>query len=144
MIQNDSSKYQIGATIMQHDLLIAYFSKKLSPTQYRYITTEQEMLAIILTLKEYRNILLGAYITIFTDHENLLVDKSANDQVFFWKQRISEYSPHLKFIKWVKNKAVDALSRLSIDETNNKEIVVNNPSHYNKKPSLIFIHLIYI
>ncbi len=62
----DASKYQIGATIKQNELPIAYFSRKLIPTQRRYSTIEQEMLAIVEVLKEYRNFLLGAEIIIHT------------------------------------------------------------------------------
>ena len=66
-IYTDASNFQIGATIKQNNLPIAYFSKKLTPTQRRYSTIEQEMLAIVQVLKEYRNFLLGAQITIYTD-----------------------------------------------------------------------------
>ena len=56
-IFTDASKYQIGATIKQNNLPIAYFSEKLTPTQQHYSTIEQEMLAIVEVLKEYRNFL---------------------------------------------------------------------------------------
>ena len=64
-IYTDASNYQLGATIKQKGLHIAYFSRKLTPTQRRYPTIEQEMLAIVEVLKEYRNFLLGSNITIF-------------------------------------------------------------------------------
>ena len=74
----DASNSQIGATIKQNQLPIAYFSRKLAPTQRRYSTIEQEMRAIVKVLKEYRNFLLGAVIIIFTDHKNLLSNSSSN------------------------------------------------------------------
>ena len=67
-IFTDASNFQVGATIKQNDLPIAYFSRKLTPTQRRYSTIEQEMLAIVEVLKEYRNFLLGATIVIYIDH----------------------------------------------------------------------------
>ena len=66
-IYTNASKYQVCATIKYDELPIAYFSRKLTPTQRRYSTTEQEMLAIVELWKEYRNFLLGAAIIIFTD-----------------------------------------------------------------------------
>jgi len=44
----------------------------LSPTQQRYTITEREILAIVETLKEFKNILLGQQITVFTEHMNLI------------------------------------------------------------------------
>ena len=95
-IYTDASKYQIGATIKQEQLPIAYFSRKLTPTQRRYCTIEQEMLAIMEVLKKYRNFLLGAKIIIHTDHKNLLANSSSNDRVFRWKQKIEEFGPTIQ------------------------------------------------
>ena len=51
-IFTDARNIQISATIKQHNLPIAYFWKKLTPTQRRYSTIEHEMLAIVEVLKE--------------------------------------------------------------------------------------------
>ena len=51
-INTDASNYQLSATIKQKNLPVAYFSKKLAPTQYRYSTIEHEMLMIVEVLKE--------------------------------------------------------------------------------------------
>ena len=94
-IYTDASNVQIGVTIKQRNLPVAYFSKKLTPTQRRYSTIEQEMLAIVEVLKEYKNFLLGANISIYTDHKNLLSNSTVNDRVFRWKQKIQEFGPIL-------------------------------------------------
>ena len=70
-IHTDASDYQLGSVISQNNKPIAFYSCKLTPAQRRYTTTEQELLAIVETLKEFRNILLGQQITVYTDHENL-------------------------------------------------------------------------
>ena len=85
-IFTDTSNYQIGATIKQRNLPIVYFSTKLTFTQRQYSTIEQEMLAIVEVLKEYRNFLLGANITIFTDHKNLLFNSTVSNRVFRWEK----------------------------------------------------------
>ena len=127
-IYTDASNFQLGATIKQNNLPIAYFSKKLTPTQRRYSTIEQKMLVIAQVLKEYRNFLLGSQITIYTDHKNLLANSSTNDRVFRWKQKIEEFAPTLHYVKGHTNIEADALSRLpSMNPKQAVEAMLNHP-----------------
>jgi hypothetical protein len=48
-----------------------FYSCKLQPAQTCNTTTERELLLIVETLQEFRNILLGQKIKVHTDHENL-------------------------------------------------------------------------
>ena len=80
-IHTDASKAQIGAVIAQEGRPIAFYSRRLTDCQTRYTTTERELLAIVETLKEFRNILLGQKIVIHTDHKNLTYANFNTDRV---------------------------------------------------------------
>ena len=115
-IHTDASKTQLGAVISQEGKPIAFYSRKLSPAQTSYTTTEQELLSIVEVLKEFRNILLGQQIVIHTDHKNLTYKKFNLDRVMRWRLFIEEYSPDIRYIKGEDNDAADALSRLEIKD----------------------------
>jgi hypothetical protein len=70
-VHTDASPYQLGAVISQNGKPIAFYSRKLIPTQTWYTTTEWELLSIVKTLKEFRTILLVQQLIVHTDHENL-------------------------------------------------------------------------
>ena len=48
--------------------IISYASRTLNDTQINYTTTEKEHLAIVFALEKFRSYLVGAKVTIFTDH----------------------------------------------------------------------------
>ena len=109
-IHTDVSKLQLGACISQEGKPVAFYSHKLNPAQTRYTVTERELLSIVETLKEFRNILLGQQIKVHTDHENLTYKTMNSDRVMLWRLYIEEYSPNLQYIKGEHNVVADALS----------------------------------
>ena len=56
---------------MYRKYTISFYSQKLNDTQNNYTTMKRELLAIVETLKEYRNILYAQKIKVHTDHKNL-------------------------------------------------------------------------
>ena len=73
-------------------------------------------MAIVETLKEFRNILLGQKIVIHTDHKNLTYANFNTDRVIRWRLIIEEYGPDLRYIEGPKNIVADALSRLGLKD----------------------------
>ena len=113
-IHTDASDRQLGSVIAQDGKPLAFYSRKLSSAQRNYTTTEQELLSIVETLKEFRNILLGQKITVYTDHKNLVHESElkSSQRVMRWRLLLEEYGPEILYIKGHKNVVADALSRL--------------------------------
>ena len=135
-IYTDSSNFQLGSTIIQEDKPIAFYSRKMNSAQKRYPTGEQELLSIVETLKEFKNILLGQEIIIHTDHKNLLYEKSASDRIIRWRILVEEYAPTFVHIKGEHNVVADALSRLDADFS----LHINNcPNKYEQAHSYVSV-----
>ena len=120
-IYTDSSSRQLGAVIVQKNRPLAFFSRKLTETQEKYSVTEQELLAIVECLKEFKGMLWGQKIKVYTDHKNLMRDALGltSDRVYRWRLLLEEYGPEIIWIKGIHNAVADALSRLDYDPTKN-------------------------
>ena len=70
-IYTDSSDKQLGGVITQKGRPLAFYSRKLKGAQLNYTVTEKELLGVVETLKEFRGILHGHKIRVYTDHKNL-------------------------------------------------------------------------
>jgi len=116
-IHTDASHTQLSTVISQDNRPIAFYSRKLNPAQTRYTTTECELLSIVKTLKEFRNILLGHTIKVYTDHKNLTHKSFNTERVMQWRLILEEYAPELLYIKGENNVVADALSHLEMTET---------------------------
>jgi hypothetical protein len=81
-----ASSRQMGAVITQQNRPITFFSRKLSTTQQKYSVTEIELLAIVETLKEFKGMLWGQKIKVYTDHKNHIQDAFGltSDRVYRW------------------------------------------------------------
>ena len=95
-IHTDASHNQLGAVISQNNKPIAFYSRKLQPAQRQYTTTERKLLSIIETLKEFKNILLGQQIVVYTDHKNLTYKNFNTEHVMRWWLLIEEFGPTIK------------------------------------------------
>jgi hypothetical protein len=70
-------------------------------------------LAIVETLNEFKGMLWGQDIKIYTDHLNLTRDALGltSDRVYRWILILEEYGPKIVYIKGIHNTVADAISR---------------------------------
>ena len=106
----------LNTVITQKNRPLAFFSRKLSDTQKQYNVTEKELLAIVETLKEFKGMLWGQSIVVYTDHKNLIQDALGltSDRVYRWRLLLEEYGPEIIYIKGIHNTVADAISRLEM------------------------------
>ena len=127
MVHTDASNFQIAGVVSQANKPNAYFPRKFNSAQSKYTVTEKELLAIVETLKQFRNILLGHKIIVLTDHKNLTYPNSdySSDRVLRQRLLIEEYGAELVYVKGESNVVADTLSRLPIQEAKNNELFLN-------------------
>ena len=87
----------------------------------KYSITELELLSIVETLKEFKGMLWGQRIKVFTEHKNLVRDAlgMTSDRVYRWRLLLKEYGPEIVYIKGIDNTVADAISRLTYNPTKN-------------------------
>ena len=76
---------------------------------------------MVATFKEFRNILLGHQITVYTDHKNLTYRNFNPERVMRWRLIVEEFGPEIKYIKGENNVVADALSHFEMSD--NQEIL---------------------
>ena len=97
-IHTDASKLQLGSVISQHGNPIAFYSRTLNHAQVNYTIIEHELLSIVETLKDFRNILLGQQIEVYKDHKNLTYKTFNTERVMRWRLILEEYNPVFIYI----------------------------------------------
>ena len=115
-IYTDASSKQLGSVITQGNRPLAFFSRKLSIMQQKYSMTKLELLAIVETLKEFKGMLWGQRLKVYTDHKNLIQDALGltSDRVYRWRLLLEEFGHEIVYIKGIHNTVANAISRLDI------------------------------
>ena len=113
-IHTNASHTQLGAVISQKNKPIAFYSRKLQLAQRWYTTTVHELLSIIETLKEFKNILLGQQIVVYTNHKNLTYKNFNMEHIMRWQLLVKEFGPTIGYIKGPKTIIANVLSRLDL------------------------------
>ena len=97
---------------------LAFFSRKLSPTEGRYSTFDRELLAAHSSIKHFRFLLEGRQFTLFTDHKPLVAAINRVSPPHSARQQrhlayISEFTTDIRYCPGPANVVADALSRPS-------------------------------
>ena len=115
----DASDYAIEAILAQigengEEHVIHYLSQQLSRTQRRWAVIEQEAWALVAALRKFRQYLLGAKFTVYTDHKplkSLFTAEMKNARIQRWGILISEYNCDIQYREGRRMKA-DFVSRI--------------------------------
>ena len=96
---------------MQDGRPLAFFSRKLTSAQRNYTVGERELLAIVETLREFRDMLYGMKLYIHTDHLNLTFN-TTNPRIKRWRLLMEEFDYDLIYIPEKDNIIADCMSRM--------------------------------
>jgi RNase H-like domain found in reverse transcriptase/Reverse transcriptase (RNA-dependent DNA polymerase)/gag-polyprotein putative aspartyl protease len=117
-VYSDASIRAIGGMLVQYIegkvYPIAFTARKLVPAEVNYTTTEQEMLAVVYCLAQWRYYLEGPVVLLHTDHEPLTwlkSQKSLNRRQARWLEFLSRFSYEVVYVKGDENVVADALTR---------------------------------
>lgn len=93
---------------------VQYASRKLTKAEAKYSTFELEALAVVFGLKNFRNYLLGAPFTVFSDQKALweaFTKRDAHGLLTRWLNLLAEFEFHMEHVKGKVNVVADFLSR---------------------------------
>lgn len=121
-IQTDASKLGVGAVLLQPYpegyRPVCYLSKKLSPSQQRWPTIEQECFAVISAIEQWHHYLHGRQFIVESDHqplESFTKKPQLNDKCERWRLKLQSYDFTVHHIKGASNTMPDYLSRSPVD-----------------------------
>ena len=99
--------------------VVTFWSGKFNSAQQNYPVHEQELLAIIESLKRFRPLLYGTDFRICTDHkalEFLMGQKNLSPRQSRWLDVLNEFKFKIHYVPGETNVFADALSRIYSDE----------------------------
>lgn len=117
----DASDTAIGAVLqqLQDDAWqpLAFFSRKLCPSQTKYSPYDRELLAIYEAIKHFRHMIEGRDFVIYTDHKPLTFafnsrKENCSPRQFRHLDLISQFSTDIRHISGASNVVADTLSRV--------------------------------
>lgn len=98
--------------------MVSYASRHLNKAERNYSATEQECLAVIFAIRQFRPYLFGIPFTVITDQASLtwlMTTKNPSGRLTQWSLLLQEFDITLKHRPGIRNLDADALSRLPHD-----------------------------
>ena len=118
VVTTDASGFAVGATLSQdhgHGLQpIAFLSKKMLPAERNYPVHEQELLAVVVALREWRHYLHGRKFRVITDHHSLRylqTQPHLSPRQVRWSEFLQQFDADIEYQDGRLNVVADALSR---------------------------------
>lgn len=117
----DASDTAIGAVLQQLKNKswqpLAFFSRKLSPSQVKYSPYDRELLAIYESIKYFRFMLEATHFTVYTDHKPLCYafherKNSCSPRQYRHLDLIAQFTTDIQHISGSNNVVADTLSRI--------------------------------
>ncbi|KAI5714485.1 hypothetical protein M8J77_000564 [Diaphorina citri] len=119
-VMTDASNIAIGGSIhqCQNGIMqpLAFFSRKLTPTEVKYSTYDRELLGIYATIQRFSFLLEGRKFCVYTDHRPLTYAftkvKDGSPRQIRHLSYISQFTTDIRYVKGEENMPADALSRI--------------------------------
>ena len=118
IVQTDASLRALGAALMQqHDKgrkVVAFLSKKFTPTETRWPTHERELFAFVHAFKKWRHYLHGSSVSLEGDHKPLTwikTQKTLSGKQARWLQTLEEIDYTVNYVPGKELVVPDAISR---------------------------------
>lgn len=120
-INTDASDTGIGAVLQQKKngtwQPLAFFSRKLSPSQKKYSPYDRELLAIYESIKHFRHMVEARHFTVFTDHKPITYAfdyqrENCTPRQYRYFDYIAQFTTDLQYIPGKNNIVADSLSRV--------------------------------
>ena len=130
----DASSCAVGAVLQQYInnqwCPVAYFSKKLKPSEVKYSTFDRELLAVYLAIKHFCHFIKGRQFKVFTDHKPLTYSLSTHSDCYTPRQvrhldYISQFTTDIQHISGHNNLVADALSRIELNAITSQPPVID-------------------
>lgn len=129
-LYTDASLSACAAVLLQHGRIIAMASRKFTPTETRYSTTDREHLGLVLAAEKMRVFLqrTGPITTCHTDHKALLTRRitELTPRQARWRWTIANSITDLRHVRGKDNPA-DFFSRLGVVDNWGPTFVYINP-----------------
>ena len=134
VLETDACAYGIGAVLTQERdgqwRPVCFYSKHLTKRERNYSTSVRELLAIVMAVKHFKQMLYGRHFRVITDHQplkSLLKSDDISPTLLRWLEYLKLFEFTIEYRSGKSHGNADALSRLALVEANAEEDSADAP-----------------